>query len=213
MPCVFLLISRAALQYFYQAISPLVCGPYVYENDTLQECLLHAKMSLSFLIALICVHTSTFARRRRVTRCHDWLTGFIYNYAAFYFRFVYSGVVHVSARPPSYSPRRFCHGVKVLQLFLRKPWLKCRLCESTPPDIFRKLFIEPADFPPFPHAIGLLPYYICFLLIYKQLKLSFIGPATYAQILARTAPKSIVVFIIFFFLLFQGSLYAHITFY
>lgn len=55
LPCLLLLIFRAALQYFYQMISLLVCGPYVYENDTLQECLLHAKMSLPFLIALISV--------------------------------------------------------------------------------------------------------------------------------------------------------------
>lgn len=52
----------------------------------------------------LCVHTSAFVRRRRVTRCHDWLTGFIYNYAVFYFRLVGSGEMHVSARPPAPSP-------------------------------------------------------------------------------------------------------------
>lgn len=36
-------------------LSLLVCGPYVYENDTPQECFLHAKMSLSFLITCIYV--------------------------------------------------------------------------------------------------------------------------------------------------------------
>lgn len=161
----------------------------------------------------LCVHTSAFVRRRRVMRCHDWLTGFIYNYAVFYFRLVDSGEMHISARPPTPPPptRSFCRGVKVLLLFLHEPWLKCRLRESTPPDIFRKLFTEPDDFRPSPHAISSLPHYICFPLNYKQLKLSFIGPATYAQILARTAPNSIVVFIIIF--LFQRSLYAHITFY
>lgn len=60
-------------------ISLLVCGPYVYENDTLQECLLHAKMSLSFLIALISVCTQAHLRKgggwRGVTT--DWLALFI----------------------------------------------------------------------------------------------------------------------------------------
>lgn len=79
LPCLLLLIFRAALQYFYQMISLLVCGPYVYENDTLQECLLHAKMSLSFLIALISVCTQAHLCEgggwRGVTT--DWLALFI----------------------------------------------------------------------------------------------------------------------------------------
>lgn len=49
-------------------LSLLVCGPYVYENDTPQECLLHAKMSLSFLIAEIYVYASACGRG---FRCHN----------------------------------------------------------------------------------------------------------------------------------------------
>lgn len=59
LPCLLLLILGATLQYFYLPTPPpplLVHGPYVYENDTPQECLLHAKMSLSFLIGPIYVH-------------------------------------------------------------------------------------------------------------------------------------------------------------
>lgn len=48
----------------------------------------------------LCVHTSTFVWRRRETRCHDWLTGFIYNYAVFYFRLVDSGEMRVSTPSP-----------------------------------------------------------------------------------------------------------------
>lgn len=62
LPCLLRMIlgQRCSISICRPCESPLSLnrGPYVYENDTQQECLLHAKMSLSFLIAPIYEHVS-----------------------------------------------------------------------------------------------------------------------------------------------------------
>lgn len=78
-------------------LSLLVCGPYVYENDTPQECLLHAKMSLSFLIAEIYVYAPACGRG---FRCHN--RRLVYNHVE---------VVHLHLRSvflPFFSLRLLC---------------------------------------------------------------------------------------------------------
>lgn len=47
-------------------LSLLVCGPYVYENDTPQECFLEAKMSLSSFIASTYVCVCVFSDGRKL---------------------------------------------------------------------------------------------------------------------------------------------------
>lgn len=54
LPCLLFLIVRAALQYFYQMISPSSSAALMFMKMILhRNAFLHAKMSLSFLIACI----------------------------------------------------------------------------------------------------------------------------------------------------------------
>lgn len=134
-------------------ISLLVCGPYVYENDTLQECLLHAKMSLPFLIALISVCTQAHLREgggwRGVTT--DWLALFIImrRFILDVYTQVKCTFLHVP--PPRPSPRCFFAAAQKCYSYFcaSRDWnvdcVKAHLLT-----FFRKLFTQPERFSAFP---------------------------------------------------------------
>lgn len=136
LPSLLFLIVRAALQYFYQMISPSSSAALMF-----MKMILHRNAScmprchcLSSSLASTCVYKCVFVFVEGGWGCHNRLSSCVCNYVRAYLRscIFTLGETCVSACESSIFCS-LCVCVKSLLLFLCELWLRCWVCECAPP--------------------------------------------------------------------------------